>query len=55
VRLRRTNLDSGSAALLRAIFNADSGEQARELIGGALDRLLPGRLGPARLGVLKAF
>ena len=27
------------AALLRAIFNADSGEQARELVGDALDRL----------------
>ena len=27
------------AALLRPIFNADNGEQARELVGGALDRL----------------
>jgi transposase-like protein len=27
------------AALLRAIFNADSGEAARELVGDALDRL----------------
>jgi hypothetical protein len=51
LRLRGTNLDSGSTALLRAIFNADSGEQARELIGGALDRLLPRRLGPTQLGV----
>jgi putative transposase len=27
------------AALLRPLFNADSGEQARELVGAALDRL----------------
>ena len=27
------------AALLRPIFNADSGEQAREVVGDALDRL----------------
>jgi len=27
------------AALLRPIFNADSGEQARELVGDALERL----------------
>src|SRR5206468_7241827 len=27
------------AALLRPIFNADAGEQARELVGDALDRL----------------
>ena len=27
------------AALLRPLFNADSGEQARELLGRALDRL----------------
>jgi hypothetical protein len=47
MRLRRPNLDSGSTALLRPIFNADSDEQARELVGGELDRLPPRRLCPA--------